>query len=258
VFSGAFILAVFLFWVVLSALFFCCGNKTVGILSGRRIDESKTPKHTIYRSLVLVSCILSLMSGVTFLVKVSSSLEDTFDSVRDGIEGLSDLARNVTNIADSAIRTGEDIIPIRDTTVTLLEEGICSTVGGGTGVYLEFNDQALAVAEILTELSDFSQKELVEIRDNFDGQFKKAEDSVNSAVDTAEDYARVSYYAIAIIILTFFLSLGSHLAWHGPRVRMYFFIQSWLIIPIYFLILILTVIVAAALSAALVVNSGKI
>ena len=197
------------------------------------------------------------MSGITFLVKVSSSLEDTFDSVRNGIGGVAGVGRNVTSVADKIIEAGTETVPIRDATVSILNEGVCSAFEGGNGVTINFDEQALAATQILTDLADFSQGELTDLRNNFENEFNKAETEINLVVDQAQGYAKVSYYAIAIIVFTFLLSLGGHFSWHGPRVRLFFFLQSWVILPLYFLVLIFTVTVVATLAAVLTVNSGK-
>jgi hypothetical protein len=80
---------------------------------------------------------------------------------------------------------------------------------------------------------------------------------VNRVIDEAQNYARASYYAITIIILTTFLSMGGYMAWFGPKIRTYFFCQTWMLLPLYTLVLILTAVVVGAIAAVLVVNSGQ-
>lgn len=256
VFIGAFILAVFVVWMILIGLFFCCGQRTVGILSGRRLrDENKTWKHSLYRSIQLSSCVFSLMAGLMFLVKVTSSLEDTFDSVRGGIGGVADIARNVTSLADKIIEAGAETIPIRDTAIGLLNEGVCNSFEGGNGMTINFDEKALKVVDTLSGLADFSQDEFIILRNQFQNEFTDAETEINLVVDQAQNYARASYYAISIIIVSFLLSMGGYMAWFGPKFRTYFVLQTWILLPLYFVVLVLTVVVAAALSAVLTVNS---
>jgi len=101
VFISGFILAVFVLWIILTALFVCCGQRTVGILSGRRLkQENRSAWHGFYRGLVLGCCIFSLMAGMIYFVKVSSSLAGTFDVVRDGINSVVNIAENVTSVCD--------------------------------------------------------------------------------------------------------------------------------------------------------------
>jgi hypothetical protein len=256
VFIGGFILAVFVLWFILTALFVCCGQRTVGILSGRRLkQENRSAWHGFYRGLVLGCCIFSLMAGMIYFVKVSSSLASTFDVVREGINSIVNIAENVTTVADDIIQAGEDTIPIRDAAIQLLEQGACSSFAGGNGNTIDFDNEAQTVVDQLTALSDFTRGDLTVLKNNFQTEFFNAQIEVNLVVDKAQSYARLSYYAIAVIFLSTLLSFGGYMAWFGPKIRTYFFVQSWIVLPLYFVVLIMTAIIAGAISAAMVVNS---
>jgi len=256
VFIGGFILAIFVLWMILTGLFVCCGQRTVGILSGRRLKQvDKSAFHGVYRGVVLACCIFSLMAGMIYFVKVSSSLASSFDVVRDGINSVVNIAENVTSVADDIIKAGEDTIPIRDDAIQLLKEGACSSFAGGNGNNIDFDDEAENVVEQLTSLSDFTRGELTELKNNFETEFFNAQTEVNLVVDQAQTYAKLSFYAIAVIFLSTLLSMGGYMAWFGPKIRSYFFVQSWIVLPLYFVVLIMTAIIAGAISAAMVVNS---
>jgi hypothetical protein len=258
-FIGAFILAVFVAWVILTGLLYCCGQKRVGILSGKRLrEEDKTAMHGVYRGMVVVSCVLTVMAGMIYFVKVSSSLNDAFGVVRIGVGDIVRMADNVTSVADDIIKAGEDTIPVRNNVVILLEDGICSSFTGGNGNTIDFDQEALGVIEQLKDLSDFTSGELTDLRNSFELEFINIQIEVNLVVDEAENYARASYYALVVMFLASLLSLGAYMAWFGPKFRAYFFAQSWIILPLYFLVLITTAIMAAAIGSAMVVNSGKI
>lgn len=258
VFIGAFLLYVFVMWLIVLVIFACCGQRRVGILSGKRLQKkNENCMHRIYRILVVGSCIFSLMAGMMFLVKVTSSLNGTFDGVRDGVNGVTSIANNVTNISQEVIDAGETTIPIRDAAVSLLDQGICSTFTGGNGNKIDFDNQARTVVDKLTALSDFTRGELTSLKNSFALKFAEAEVEVNRVIDEAQNYARASYYAITIIILTTFLSMGGYMAWFGPKIRTYFFCQTWMLLPLYTLVLILTAVVVGAIAAVLVVNSGQ-
>jgi hypothetical protein len=238
---------------------YCCGQKRVGILSGKRLrEEDKTAMHGVYRGMVVVSCVLTVMAGMIYFVKVSSSLNDAFGVVRIGVGDIVRMADNVTSVADDIIKAGEDTIPVRNDVVILLEDGICSSFTGGNGNTIDFDQEALGVIEQLKDLSDFTSGELTDLRNSFELEFINIQIEVNLVVDEAENYARASYYALVVMFLASLLSLGAYMAWFGPKFRAYFFAQSWIILPLYFLVLITTAIMAAAIGSAMVVNSGKI
>jgi hypothetical protein len=75
------ILAIFLLWLAFLCLFKCCGRR-VGLLSGRRL-KNHSP-HWFARTLVMLSAAFALAAGAMYLMKATSSLYDTFDSIRDG------------------------------------------------------------------------------------------------------------------------------------------------------------------------------
>jgi hypothetical protein len=214
--------------------------------------------HGVYRGMVVVSCVLTVMAGMIYFVKVSSSLNDAFGVVRIGVGDIVRMADNVTSVADDIIKAGEDTIPVRNDVVILLEDGICSSFTGGNGNTIDFDQEALGVIEQLKDLSDFTSGELTDLRNSFELEFINIQIEVNLVVDEAENYARASYYALVVMFLASLLSLGAYMAWFGPKFRAYFFAQSWIILPLYFLVLITTAIMAAAIGSAMVVNSGKI
>mmetsp|Transcript_6247 Transcript_6247/g.11802 ORF Transcript_6247/g.11802 Transcript_6247/m.11802 type:complete len:359 (+) Transcript_6247:332-1408(+) len=255
-FVGALILYIFIMWLIFLVIFACCGQRRVGVLSGKSLQrKDENCSHSIYRTLVVGSCIFSLMAGMMFLVKVTSSLNGTFDSVRDGVIGVTNIANNVTSITEEVIKAGESTVPVRDAAVSLLEQGVCSTFTGGNGNKINFDDQARTVVDKLTALSDFTRGDLTDLKNSFALKFAEAEVEVNLVIDKAQNYARASYYAITIIVLATILSMGGYMAWFGPKIRTYFFCQTWLFVPLYTLVLVLTAVVVGALAAVLVVNS---
>lgn len=138
-----------------------------------------------------------------------------------------------------------------------MEEGACSSFAGGNGNTIDFDNEAQTVVDQLTSLSDFTRGDLTTLKNNFQTEFFNAQVEVNLVVDKAQSYARLSYYAIAVIFLSTLLSIGGYMAWFGPKIRTYFFVQSWIVLPLYFVVLIMTAIITGAISAAMVVNSGK-
>jgi hypothetical protein len=253
---GCLILATFTVWTILEVLFLSCGRR-VGILSGRRIFEDNKGGNCFYRFLVLSNCVLSFMVGVVFLVKVTASFEETFDNVRESTSNLADIARNVTTVVDMVIKAGKDTVPVRDTGVEMLENGICSSFPGGNGQTIDFDANGFIVMDKLTLLSDFTNGPLTTLRGNFQNEFISAETEINLVLEQAQTYAKISYYAIAIVVATFLLSLQGHMAWFGPRWSAFFIIQKWITLPVYFLLLLFSSIVTAALSSVLIVNTGK-
>jgi hypothetical protein len=255
VFIGCFILAIFFAWSMLEILFALCGKK-VGILSGKRIYEDNRG-NCCYRVLLLINCLFSFVVSMIFLVRATLSLATTFDSIHDNMTTLGDMARSVTSIVDSVIQAANETIPVRDDVVVMLEEGLCSSFPGANGESIDLDGLGLTAIGKLSELSDFTNGELTVLRNSFETEFVAAETEVLRVLDTAEDYARISYYAIAIVVVTLLLTLQSHMAWTGPHFSAFFCFQKWITVPAFYILLAFSAIVTAALSAVLIVNTGK-
>jgi len=256
IFIPIFVLSVFVVWIILILMFKMCG-KTVGLLSGRRLDD-RSP-HWFVRTIVMISAAFGLAAGAMYLVKATSSLSSTFDSIREGALGISELADNVTQLADDLIQAGAETVPVRNFLVELIDDGVCSSFSAGNGDSIEIDSQAQEVVDVLTDLNDFTSDELIEIRDTFATEFNSLESEVLVIVDDSERYASISYYAIGIVVLSSILYLGAYMAWFAPQVfttlKGYFCVQTWIILPVYFLMLIATAIITAALGVTLVVIS---
>lgn len=254
-FIAATILVVFILWLALLCVFKFLGKK-VGFLSGRRLKGEKP--HWFVRTLVMVSCAFALAAGAMYLVKATTSLYDTFDSIRDSATSLSDLATEITDITNDLIDAGTLTMPIRDSVVDVIEGGVCSSFDSGNGEPIDVDTNAQKVVEVLTDLNDFTNGELIDIRENFSTQFEAIESEVNYYIDLAQEYAKTSYYAIGVICLSALLYIGAYLAWFGQgciSLKSYFCLQTWVILPLYLLSLVATAIFTSAIGTALVVNS---
>lgn len=82
-FIAATILVVFVLWLALLCVFKFLGKK-VGFLSGRRLKGEKP--HWFVRTTVMVSSAFALAAGAMYLMKATTSLYDTFDSIRAGAD----------------------------------------------------------------------------------------------------------------------------------------------------------------------------
>lgn len=249
------ILILFMIWLIAIAVFKACGRK-VGLLSGHKMKGERP--HWLVRTSVMLSAAFALAAGSMYLMTATSSLYDTFYSIRDGAKNLADLAGDITEIADDLIVSGEFTTPIRDNLVDLIDAGVCSSFTTGNNNTIDIDPKAEEAVVVLTDLNDFIGSELVDLKENFSTRFEVIEKDVNGMLDTAQGYARISYYAIGIISLSSLLYIGAYLAWFGPKwmtLKTYFCFQTYIVLPLYFLTLVLTAHFTAGIGATLVVNS---
>lgn len=91
------------------------------------------------------------------------------------------------------------------------------------------------------------------------GAFKPFNDALLDISEAGENVVNplVLYSSAALILLGTILTIGSYLALRGRRYSTYFCLQTWFILPLFFLLIISVCVIAAVSSSLLTVNSGK-
>lgn len=257
-FVGGFCLAAFLVWILALLVLKCMGRRA-GIAAGHPFVENsytrETPrKHTAFRIFMLMSTITISISGIIFLVKGAQSVGNVFDDIRDGATGLSEIADLIVESADKVIAFGENTVGLKDDMITELDQQICPPDGSG-GAADQFDSAVAQVVGILGQLQDFSNGDLTQLRDTFSMEFTSVTNDLYYGSESGEKYAEPMWVAIPIIIFGIILFVGAYLAWQGPYIRPYFAIQTWCIVPIFSVVVILMAVVLAVTGTVLVANS---
>jgi hypothetical protein len=255
IFVGALILAIVVFWMISLILLKTCGD--FGVAAGNRMrEERKSYRYSVMRFLVTSCCVLSIVSGIVFLLRANTSLGDTFDSVTNGVTFLSNQADNVTRVANDIIIAGNNANTTRNEAVAILEKGVCGFVGGNGNQDPDIDDQIATILDLLkNELNDFAKDDLTLMTNEYSTEFSTAQKETTRVVDLSKEYVQISWYAITVIIFSTLLSIGAYLAWFGPRIRAYFCFQTWILLPIYFVVILVSAIVLAVLGPVIVANS---
>ncbi|GFH58897.1 hypothetical protein CTEN210_15373 [Chaetoceros tenuissimus] len=257
-FVAACCLALFFFWLACLVVMKLIG-KRAGIAAGHPFEEAThgaTCRQVMTRYLLLFSSLLMGMSGLIFVVKGTQSISNVFDDIFDGIYGLSDIADSVVNITDEFIAFSSNTLGLKEEIVVELEKRICEPDGSG-GIADNFDNSAQQVVNVLGALQDFSLSDLVEIRTTFATKFDMVTDDFYDITGVGKKYAEPMYMWIPILIFGLGIFIGTILAWKAriPCSGMFFCLQSWTLLPVFFLIIVIMVIVLAISSIALVVNS---
>lgn len=254
-FVAGFCLVVFIIWI-LAILVLKCFGKRAGIAAGHPFIDNggSTKRHMRFRIFMITSSLLIAISGIVFLVRGARSIGNAYDDIRDGSSGLNNIAKLIVNSTDEVIAFGENTVALRDNIVAELEQKVCTRDGSG-GVADQFDQAATSVVNILTALQDFSKNELTDIRNTFSTEFNSISNDFSSASDTGESYSQPSYIAGPVIAFGLLLTLGAYLAWKGPFIMAYFATQTWVVLPIFSLIIVVIAIVLAVTGTVLVANS---
>ena len=142
--------------------------------------------------------------------------------------------------------------------LSLLEDGICiSQTESFDETADKVNGQTREVVNVLTALQDFSRNELTSLRQTFDGRFSPQFDAVFEFSLKGESYSRAMYAAAPVPLLGLILCFGAIAALWYPNLSTYFCFQTWVVLPLFFILVFVAGIYAAASSVWLTMNSGK-
>lgn len=254
----ALFLCLLVFWMIVLSVAKCFG-KRAGIVAGNPMEENiRSNKVRCPTLLVITASFCIACVGIMFIVKGATSSQNVLDDIKYGTDGLQSITNAVKTTLGDAIAFGEETIPVKDDLVTRIEGGLCvSQSPDFDNTANEINNGANQVLSALTEIKDFSSNELSSIVDTFEENFS-TEDTIDDVLSKGETYSKPAVYSaapIALLGLVFFIS--GFLSWRVTRCKPYFCIQTWLLLPVFFVVIVVTTILAAGSAIVLTVNAGK-
>ena len=156
------------------------------------------------------------------------------------------------------IQFGDSSSVIRDNLIEVIDEGLCESFeGGNTNPEEEFDNAAASVVDILGQVQGFARNELTDIRDTFANDIMEIINQTSNSTDSTEILANPTYYAVPTITLGFMLLFGLMFAWFDVGIPGFFCAQIWVIMPLFFILIFISIAVIASVGAVLVANSGE-
>jgi hypothetical protein len=156
------------------------------------------------------------------------------------------------------ITFGEDTLPLRNDLIDVIDGGLCQSFqGGNENPEDTFDEAASSLVVILTELQNFANSELTDIRDTFENDVMSLSQKTANATNNTEILANPALYAVPAITLGLLLLIGTVFAWLEIGGSGFFWVQTWIIMPLFFILLFSSIILIAVVGAVLVANSGK-
>jgi hypothetical protein len=259
-------IAIFILWIFVLLLCKCLGRRA-GISAGFPYENEANEKPDIYNApkkkrcgsvSVMVSALTISIVGIIFLVKGARSAQSVFEDIRDGASGLQEIEGLLVNSTNDAISFGADTVPLKQNLITVLDGGICNPPDATfQGTADQINSQAQSVVDILSVIQDFSRNELVTLQSAIDQEIDPIVNALFRVADEGEKYSLPLYIAAPIVIFGLILAFGAFLSWKGSGCSPYFCVQTWVVLPFFFLFIFLITIMAALAGTLLTVNSGK-
>ncbi len=172
---------------------------------------------------------------------------------------MNTLSTKVVDTSNNMIEFGENSVPLRNSLVDLIDEGICSSFAGGNANPLEqFDTVAESLVVILTDLQNFAANDITTIRDIFATDVNTIAYGFGNTTDSIEVLANPAYYGGPTVALGVLLFVGLMFAWVEVIIPGYFFVQSWITMQLFLVVLTVSIAAIAILTAVLVANSGKL
>lgn len=261
VFLPALFIAALILWIISLLVAKCL---RAGIMAGNPIfeDNSAYRKMRFSRLLAAISSLTIAIMGIVFLVKGAESAKSVFNDVRDAADGLAKITDDVVDTLSRTIDLGEDAVPFKDSLIEMIQNDICdSTDPTFADDQNAINTAARSLLETLTVLEDFSTGELTNLRSDFDDTFSDLYREIDAYVDDGESYSQPVYAAAPIIAIGIIFFVGAFISWRASTnsgnacSKSYFIFQTWVCLPLFFIIIIVAAIIAAVSGAVLTVNS---
>jgi len=269
VFIAGLCAAMFVSWIVVMLLCKCIGRRA-GIAAGypyeydgqhsaKYYDGGRDePKMKCGSVTVMAGAFTISVVGILFLVKGARSAQNVFEDIRDGASGLREIENLLVNSTNDAINFGTDTVPLKENLITVLDGGICNPPDPSfQSTADQINSQAQSVVNILAAIQDFSRNELITLQSAIDQEIDPVVDALFRVANEGEKYSTPLYIAAPIVVFGLILGFGAFLSWKGSGCSPYFCVQSWIVLPFFFLFIFIITILAALAGTLLTINSGK-
>mmetsp|Transcript_7519 Transcript_7519/g.17226 ORF Transcript_7519/g.17226 Transcript_7519/m.17226 type:complete len:524 (-) Transcript_7519:455-2026(-) len=258
-FIGAFVLAIFFTWLLALSIMRCLGPRRVGFFSGARMSK---PPHVVdyprpfrVRTAFMLAALLFYIFSILMATKGAKNFQDTVIIASDSNDEVKVLLQEAEVITTSLQEVGQSSGEIRDGLVASLGN-FCpgdSNVDQTTGQ--NFDAMAQEAADLLGQLGDFINNDVVEVQKGID----RAQDTTQEIDDVLREIDADDWQSITVIIpyiiVPSLLVVAVMMAMFDATLEPYERAVVWLIMPLFMVIIVLTIFACAATSWAAVINA---
>jgi len=285
-FVSAFVFVIFFIWLIIVLLLKCCGEKRVGCLSGVGFRQSQSKSEICrinWTRYIFMFCgVLLITSCTLFSMKGVDMVDVALKSIQDSSDDISMIANQTYTVLTKLDNVGNQAVPLRDSTVKVLDSNLCpnkynlmSTLDAiGNDIVIPGVDNtssydlrdnlhiinqvekgAVQIIEYLEILNNF----ILGLITNFEttyAQFIDKKDDVDYVLDEIQSNTKwLAYLVLPVGIFAFIFSFGTSLVWKDKSSTCFQKLQSWILLPLFLLMIILFVIVGLVIYPSGIVNS---
>lgn len=255
---GVFILAFFIVWGLLLAIFKCLGQRKIGMFSGspmRAIEGSKKPM--IVRIVFVISAIMVVTFAALLVTEGLTQLKSGVVTVYDSSVEVGRILGVIDDFANALEGVGDNVAPIRDELVNRVsDDNFCAGVDLNAVTGIDFDSLTANVVEYLNEIEDYTG-----FSDDIQEATADLRRAAQSVEETSENITPRDWQSLMFIVpfsvFAVVFVVGVALAWCGRSITWYTCILSWFVLPLFILLVVVCFIVSGGIAIAASINAGR-
>lgn len=167
------------------------------------------------------------------------------------------LTTKVVDNADSFITLGDQSAAFRESLFELIGTGVCNVFEPENVESNPIDGQIAVIVDALEGLQTFALNYVKDIKNAFEQDMKRVLQDIDDETNDYERRLNPAHYAGPAITFGIVLMIGVILAWLPYRNKIYFGIQTWVMMPLFFVFISVSIIIIAIVGVVLAANSGE-
>lgn len=186
-FAGVFILAFFIVWCVVLAIFKCLGSNKIGMFSGSPMRVSESSKRPmIVRIVFIISSMFVVAFSALLVTQGLTQLRNGVVTVYDSSVEVGRILGEVDELVTALDNVGQSAVPIRDELVTrLANDTFCPNVDLSAQTGEDFDTIIDDAVVFLEDLGDFEGADVSEAKH----VINKAQETTVTVSETSDQIA---------------------------------------------------------------------
>lgn len=243
----------------------CCLYKNGAFLAGNGLHHDSKRKSIVFRIFMYVSSAIFISMGILIFIQGEKEQQRTYNYIDDGTRLFHKTRDNFNASINSTIHTTNEIKGPFLSEFLVYSNDTCT----------EIQDVAITFIESLSFFEDVDFTQILQFESLFDKTLFPVVDTVDKGANSVQKYAKSFYFAWPIYFLGLLLAFGTTLAVTSdpktpdpdtldvPPIRdpdqeskhRYFSFHRWVILPIYFSLITIFLIVSASSGTVLISNA---
>jgi hypothetical protein len=257
-FAGVFILSFFLVWTILIPVFMCLGQRKVGFLSGHAFQVpygSKKPM--IYRTVFLTATITLVIFSTLLVTKGLTQLNNGINTLYDNSVKVNGIIADAQNVLETVVQTSEAAASLRNATESRLQEReFCPGANLSAVTGADFDVIIPEVISVLNDLGNFSQGEMTNVQEALDQAADTGDDVEYTFNNIQINDWQSLIFIVPFSIFCFVFIVEALLAWFNKSFKWLTRIIKWLVLPLFFILVIICWACAGAIAIGASANAG--